>query len=118
MDDLTCLAQNVYYEARGESRAGQEAVAYVTLNRVAQRKKSICQVVFERHQFSWTMQKRKAPYGPAWTNALAVANRVLQERNDFTGGATHFHSTAVKPAWSRTLRFTMRIGQHLFYASR
>src|SRR5262245_29861041 len=32
---LLCLAENVYYEARGEPMAGQYAVAEVTLNRLA-----------------------------------------------------------------------------------
>ena len=32
--DLTCLALNVYYEARGEPDKGKRAVAKVTLNRV------------------------------------------------------------------------------------
>jgi spore germination cell wall hydrolase CwlJ-like protein len=31
--EKTCLALNVYYEARGESLHGQEAVAYVTTAR-------------------------------------------------------------------------------------
>ena len=38
--DLTCLALNVYYEARGEPAAGRYAVAEVTMNRVASRSHS------------------------------------------------------------------------------
>jgi spore germination cell wall hydrolase CwlJ-like protein len=33
-DDLFCMVQNVYFEARGEDMLGQAAVAHVTLNRV------------------------------------------------------------------------------------
>src|SRR5262245_36780890 len=33
--ELHCLAENIYYESRGEPLAGQYAVAEVTMNRVA-----------------------------------------------------------------------------------
>ena len=32
-----------------------------------------------------------------------------------TGNATHYHTTAVRPSWSRKLVKTARIGDHLFY---
>ena len=111
MDDITCLSQAVYYEARGESRQGQEAVAYVVLNRGGK----ICSTVYKGCQFSWTCRVRTAPYGRAWIEAQEVAQTVLRERNDFTGGATHFHSVTVKPSWAYKFRLTMQIGNHLFY---
>ncbi|MDJ0820667.1 MAG: cell wall hydrolase, partial [Paracoccaceae bacterium] len=40
---------------------------------------------------------------------LAGAPRVL------TDGATHYHTTAVKPRWSRIYTKTAKIGHHLFY---
>src|SRR5215472_7293056 len=48
-DDLQCLAENVYFEARGEPLAGQYAVAQVTLNRTHAQNfpHTICQVVHE-----------------------------------------------------------------------
>lgn len=47
--DLDCLTDAVYYEARGESRQGQAAVAQVVLNRVRHPAfpKSVCGVVFQ-----------------------------------------------------------------------
>ena len=33
-DELTCLADNIYFEARNQGTAGWQAVAAVTLNRV------------------------------------------------------------------------------------
>ena len=51
-----CLALNIYHEARSESMEGQIAVAQVTLNRVAHSEwpSTICEVVSEPKQFSWT----------------------------------------------------------------
>ena len=64
---LTCLATNIYFEARNEPFAGQFAVALVTLNRVNDTAfpNTICDVVYQgihtsdgfpkrdRCQFSW-----------------------------------------------------------------
>lgn len=117
--DLNCLAEAIYHEARGESTRGQAAVAEVILNRVDSRQfpASVCGVVNQPSQFSYTIGGRK-PIGNKSAylrardiarNALAGAPRVL------TGGATYFHTPAVRPAWSQRFQQTVRIGQHIFY---
>ena len=52
---VTCLATNIYFEARSEDRVGQYAVAEVTLNRVASPDypDDVCEVVWQDKQFSW-----------------------------------------------------------------
>jgi len=113
MDGLMCMAQVVYYEARGEGRAGQEAVAHVVLNRGGK----ICKTVFKGCEFSWTCKTVQAPYGQAWLDARDVARSVLQgETEDPTDGATHFYSGKYKPGWALKFRFTVKIGAHKFYA--
>ena len=71
MKEISCLARNVYYEARGESLQGQKAVALVTLNRVENPMfpNTICGVVNERKvvkgttkcQFSWRCESHTNP---------------------------------------------------------
>ncbi|WP_207102848.1 cell wall hydrolase [Paracoccus shandongensis] len=117
--DLNCLAEAIYHEARGESTRGQAAVAEVILNRVDSRQfaSSVCGVVNQPSQFSYTIGGRKAIGNKAAylrardiaRHALAGAPRVL------TGGATYFHTPAVRPAWSRRFQRTVQIGQHIFY---
>ena len=34
---------------------------------------------------------------------------------DITGGATHFHTKAVKPAWRKQLKTLLTINNHIFY---
>jgi spore germination cell wall hydrolase CwlJ-like protein len=48
--DIDCLAQNIFYEAGGESEEGKVAVAMVTINRVRDGRfgKTICSVVEQR----------------------------------------------------------------------
>ena len=118
--ELLCLAKNIYYEARGEPMQGKIAVAQVTLNRVTHRtqfESNICGVVYAKHQFSWTMEKHKAPVGPAWHEAQAIAKAVIAgtaHLPDFK--ALYFHNTTVKPQWNRTKELVARIGNHIFYA--
>lgn len=113
--ELHCLAQNIYHEARGEPRRGQLAVALVTLNRVkhANYPNSICKVVFQPNQFSWTKvlgkRKVKIPY-----KFYLLANEALTHQ-DFTFNAIYFHNTTIKPGWKA--RRIAKIGNHVFYAT-
>lgn len=116
MLDLNCLAQTVYYEARGESRAGQEAVAHVVVNRSAAWKRPICAIVYQPSQFSWTSQSMRSPFGNSWIIANTIAGDVLEgESTDPTNGALYFHSTSVHPSWANKKQFMLQIGRHKFY---
>jgi spore germination cell wall hydrolase CwlJ-like protein len=117
---LECLARNVYYEARGESTAGQYAVAEVTMNRKASPHypKTVCEVVYQREAFSWTgMGRIDEPAGDAWERAVKIAEDVYYERRPraLHPGVTHFHATYVQPDWSKERQRVARIGRHIFY---
>lgn len=119
--DIHCLAQNIYHEARSEPLKGQIAVAQVTINRVklANFRKSVCQVVFEPHQFSWTLNKHaKVRDTQAWKTSLAVAKAVLTNSiriPNFT--ATFYHTKQVNPRWNRNMEVLAVIGNHIFYTA-
>jgi spore germination cell wall hydrolase CwlJ-like protein len=125
-EELTCLAQALYHEARGEGRAGQIAVAEVVLNRVESPRfpDTICGVVQEGAdrgrgcQFSFVcngaMNARLEP--AAWRRAQALAREMAQGApRALTEGATHFHAVRVSPSWARVYRLTAEIGAHRFY---
>jgi spore germination cell wall hydrolase CwlJ-like protein len=127
--DLDCLTQAVYYEARGETDAGQRAVAQVILNRVRHPAypKTICNVVYEGAlrstgcQFSFTcngvMSNRIESW--SWKRARAVAEDALDGYvMKAVGMATHFHTTNVNPAWAPRLDLVGTIGTHVFYQFR
>jgi spore germination cell wall hydrolase CwlJ-like protein len=116
-DETVCLAKNIYHEARGESLRGKLAVAKVTLNRVASGKfrNSICGVVYQRGQFSWTNSKYKPILDKqAWTESLHLAKLVMLNPEVSTTPAMYYHNTKVKPNWRRLER-TDKIGNHVFY---
>lgn len=126
---ITCLALNVYYEARGESKAGQYAVAEVTMNRLASRRypDTLCGVVYQKNwdsirkrhvgAFSWTERSTlPLPKGPEWKQALEVAEAVYYQRHAPTlSGAMHYHATYVDPSWSAEMKPVAQIGRHIFY---
>jgi spore germination cell wall hydrolase CwlJ-like protein len=128
-----CLAQNIYYEARGSSRADQIAVADVVLNRVEDTRypDTICEVVQQgkQHadgrmvrnacQFSWYCDgKSDWPTDlDAWVIAQQIAFNMItySDWRGLTEGATHYHADYVNPRWARTLTLTGTIGVHKFY---
>lgn len=129
MHDLTCLAFNVYFEARGESVAGQYAVAEVTMNRVASGRygDSVCSVV---HQKNWDPLRQRYVSGFSWNElddrpsledktyrqAWDVAEAVYYGRyTPQLAGALHYHAVYIKPSWARGQKPIAQIGQHLFY---
>ena len=115
---VKCLAEALYFEARGESVAGQRAVAEVILNRVDHPAfpKSVCGVVNQRGQFSYKGGNLRMKNRSAAARAEAIAKDYLAGApRTLTGGATYFHTTYVRPSWSKRFVRTTRIGSHIFY---
>ncbi|KIC49161.1 cell wall hydrolase [Tateyamaria sp. ANG-S1] len=121
-----CLSEALYFEARGETVRGQFAVAEVIMNRVrsARFPDNVCGVINQgtgkRYQCQFTYTCDGNPetiHEPrAFERVGKVARAVLDGRApDLTEGATHYHTTAVRPRWSRVYTRTAAIGVHVFY---
>ena len=126
--ELRCLAENIYFEARGESLEGQYAIAEVTMNRLASPyfPDTVCEVVhdtrFDRLRrrlvahFSWTAFERSEPKGPAWDQAMKVAATVYDgHAMPVVPGALFYHATYVNPYWASSKKVVAKIGNHIFY---
>lgn len=117
---LLCLADNIYFEGRGEPISGQIEIGYVTVERTRREgyPDSICGVVKQEGQFSWYSKRKnyKIVDEEAWHKALLIARGVrigiLPNRYK---GATHFHVKGIRPNWSRSLRLAGVIDNHKFY---
>ena len=125
-NQVKCLAEAIYFEARGEDVLGQYAVAEVILNRVDSKDfpNSICKVVSEGAtklhacQFSYNCDGK-----PEYVNDLKSYKRILKLSNMLDGGAariltdgaTFYHSRAVAPSWMSKMIKTSEIGGHIFY---
>lgn len=123
-DEVHTLALNIYHEARGEPHDGMLMVAEVTLNRVNHPAfpDTICEVVYQRSQFSWvTQQSNHTPTETeVWEESLRIARLLLDgDIEHLNTGATHFlNPTLVSelPRWARNFQEVGRVGNHVFYS--
>lgn len=133
-EDFVCLAQAIYFEARGESPKGRLAVGRVVLNRVESKAypDTICGVVYQnaerinRCQFSFACDGKPEDVfeQTAWWDALNGARQLVAcsaacpDESLFANPvwqSTHFHADYVSPRWASKMANTGQIGRHLFY---
>lgn len=122
-----CLAEAIYFEARGEIEEGQVAVAQVVLNRVKNPSypNSICGVVYQnkhkrnRCQFSFACDgiKDRIASPKAWTTAKRITREVLDGKRylKMVDASTHYHADYVNPRWAKAMAKRGKIGLHIFY---
>ena len=131
---VMCLAMNLYHETRGETLAGNIAVGYVTMNRVADKRypDTVCGVVHQakyhgwdlvnpirnRCQFSWYCDgiSDNPQDGKAMLESVILAQHIIEGTvTDISEGATHYHAKYVNPYWADDMTVVLEIGQHIFY---
>lgn len=124
-EDVHCLQQNIYFEARNQSILGQRAVAWVTLNRMADDRypDTVCGVVWQPKQFSWTHDGK--PDRPAhneqaeWEKAEFIARSVMRrwamDQQSPVEDADHYHADYVTPNWADQGELIATVDNHLFY---
>lgn len=120
--EKTCLIRNVFFESGAEPYEGKIAVAQVTWNRLKTGRwgNNICEVVYAKSQFSWTLDpnKRNRKVGKE------EAEDTYQAVEDFLNGrrirklkeGLFFHATHVNPGWHTFADRIKQIGNHVFYA--
>ncbi|HET6377258.1 MAG TPA: cell wall hydrolase [Methylocella sp.] len=128
--EARCLAEAIYFEARGESAEGQAAVAQTVLNRAASGlyPSTICSVVYQSREHDKGCQFSFACSGAplritesgAWRRAQQIAADVVKGTAYVPdiGSSTHFHAAYVRPRWARRLEKMDVIGHHIFYKLR
>lgn len=131
---VMCLALNLYHEARGESLAGNLAVGFVTMNRVADPRypDTVCGVVKQARyhawsdipirnkcQFSWFCDglSDQPKDDKAFMESVLLSKHILAGTvTDISEGATHYHATWIQtPYWAGDLSVVLELDQHIFY---
>jgi spore germination cell wall hydrolase CwlJ-like protein len=126
-----CLADAVYFEARGEVRKGQEAVAQVVMNRAfsGYYPHDVCGVVYQnahRHlacQFTFACEGKdlsRIDEPDMWEQAKSIAKDTLDGKIWLAevGHATHYHAYWVHPSWVHEMTRLFKLGVHTFYRPR
>ena len=125
-EEWECLAEALYFEARGETVRGMFAVGEVILNRVdsGAYPDTLCAVINQGTgrkyacQFTYTCDGRAETIGEprSWERVGKVAKLLMDGMpRALTGGATHYHTKAVNPSWAQRFPRTAAIGSHYFY---
>ena len=143
-DEVNCLAQNIYFEARDQPTKGQIAVALVTINRVNSKRfpNTICKVIRQANRYkSCKIKRNKCQFSwycdgisdiprerLAWKISLLISRAMLKqagvhikhhgetwEIEDFLNGAKHYHRIDVNPYWNRKMLKVVTIGDHIFW---
>jgi len=121
---LECLVAAIFFEVRDQPPLGQEMVAQVVMNRVLHESfpDSVCGVVYERKQFSFThdgLSDNPSDYPTYWDRRATES--VTELAQGFLMGATtgntstHYHSLSVNPKWKNEYRVDGIVGDHIFY---
>lgn len=121
---INCVAQAVYFEARGESKTVQRMVADVVINRAENPKfpDTPCEVVQQRHdnvcQFSWNCHSHVVTDVKAWDESKLVAEAAIDRKDDHTHGAMYFRTHKARFKGMKPLRVTRKSGKMVFLAVR
>lgn len=118
--ELRCLSKNIYHEARGEGIVGMAIIAKVTLNRVGRWASDTCKVVYQKAQFSWTLDERlRYASGSEMYEPLtsAIVNQGVPIPAKFAEATHYYNPDMVKqtPSWAYKLIPLGRYGSHLFF---
>ena len=125
-----CLAEAVYFEARGEAVRGQIAVAQVVLNRAFSGfyPTTVCGVVYQNKHRHYACQFTFACDNVAdvvrepdmWDRAKKIAKAMLDGEIWLpeVGKSTHYHAYWVHPSWVSEMKKMYKFGVHTFYRPR
>jgi spore germination cell wall hydrolase CwlJ-like protein len=122
-----CLAEAIYFEARGEAVRGQIAVAQVVMNRAFSGfyPNTVCGVVYQnkhRHfacQFTFACDNNpdviREP--DMWERAKKIAKAMLDGQIWLpeVDKSTHYHAYYVRPSWVNEMKRMYKFGVHTFY---
>lgn len=120
---VTCLAENIYFEAGNQPDKGKVAVSNVVMNRTKDDRfaSTPCGVVKQKAggvcQFSWVCGKHKGIHDMGlYERSKQIAENVyLHNIGDVTHGAKFYHANYVHPSWSNRFTRVAYIGAHIFY---
>lgn len=116
------MAKNIYHESRSEEIDGQIAVAQVVINRQENTDKTLCQVIYAKSQFSWTLDEPSIHLNDpieaeAFEKAVVVAIETMEgEHENLIGDAEYFvQASSGHPTWGKNLKLVGVVGNHAFY---
>lgn len=122
-DEIKCLAETIYHEARGGTDAQRSGPAFVVMKRLKDSRfpKSICGITRQKHpvvQFPWSQNKKEIKELSVWEECVELAKRIYNGQiEDPTRGALFFHAKGANIKW-KNLRKIYDDGLHIYYTNK
>lgn len=124
--EVQCLSEMMYHEARGEPKAGQLAVAVVTINRAKSGKypDNICHVIRQSGQYPWAKKGLDIKNKGVYNEISKLGEKIFKEYHlddklpenlKHLETAMFFNGASFK---GKSFKFLAKIGNHKFYGSR
>jgi spore germination cell wall hydrolase CwlJ-like protein len=111
--ELTCMADNIYFESRGEPESGQFLVGFITMNRVMDKRwpNTVCDVVYQSGQFEWVDNGHSnTPYkSEVYYKIIEIASIVMQAKE------TEEYGVYFNQSKCRKNQVCIIAGAHKFY---
>ena len=135
-DEMDCLVEALYHEARSEEIVPMIAVGNVIMERVRSERfpNTVCEVVHQAKyypsgridlhscQFSWYCDGKSDAVRnqKAWDESMYSALFVYTSDPllDVVDGALWYHATYTSPEWAKHFQKTVQINEHIFYKER
>lgn len=124
--DVRCLQENIFFEARNQQALGMAMVGIVTIQRshLPEFPKSICGVVYQPSQFSWTAHSHVVNFKSktervAWEASGVMAQRLLSNvdgLDELYKDVAYYHKITIHPKWADSMRHEFVVQDHVFYS--
>lgn len=126
LDEILCMSEAIYFEARGEDRLGKASVGLVIMNRVKSDRypNTICEVVSQPMQFSYRnsyvptviINDIDSNDAKTLTDIVQLSIDITNKHiRDFTDNSTHYFAhNLVNPNWLNYGEVSMVVNNHTF----
>lgn len=118
-DSYRCMLCNCMRESAHEPLEGKVMVGLSVKTRleVPARPKTICGVIYEYKQYSWTIHRSDRRSLPRKTSqsfkeCIVATNQTMNAPGN---GIDHYHADYVSPYWAKNCTRAQKIGRHIFY---
>lgn len=124
--EIKCLREALWHEARGEGEEGLKAVLTVIINRKnhPDYPATFCRVIRQPRQFSYLDEVQRLEPKPKSQQEKHLLDKIEELAHDavtarfnrtLPAATLWYHSSKVKPGWARAKIKVKVVGRHLFY---
>ena len=110
-DTMKCLTCNAFREAGNDASIVEVNRTVIARAESGKFPTSLCSVVYQRSQFSWTTSPQTCTTQAAWAKARKAAEQALKKGSN---KKMNFYANYIYPSWARNCGGKQKVGTHIF----